>query len=110
MAETSESFIAKTKKIVNPRVEIDSSPLFESVKVAVDRFGGNGLWIPHQMLHLAADHATPMLGCNPRTIKSCKTMNPSTPRSQHSVSRRSLQTFFCFRKIIYYKLQWVQID
>ncbi|KAL2549891.1 WEB family protein-like [Forsythia ovata] len=108
MAETSESFIAKTKKIVNPRVEIDSSPLFESVKVAVDRFGGNGLWIPHQMLHLAADHCYIRL-----IIRSVTMMFDLALRLMSHISPSMITSpahLVVSILIIYYKLQWVQID
>ncbi|PIN20483.1 hypothetical protein CDL12_06830 [Handroanthus impetiginosus] len=55
MAEYVESSATtETKQVVSPRVVIDTSPPIESVKEAVDRFGGSGPWLPHHLLRLAA--------------------------------------------------------
>ncbi|KAM3309334.1 WEB family protein isoform X1 [Capsicum chacoense] len=60
MAGNGESVVAETKKVINPRVEIDTSPPFESVKEAVDHFEGSGPWIPHHLLHLPPPDGWPL--------------------------------------------------
>ncbi|VFQ81122.1 unnamed protein product [Cuscuta campestris] len=53
MAEREESTeTMMMKRNTNPRAVIDTSPPFESVREAVDRFGGSGPWVPHHLLRL----------------------------------------------------------